>query len=85
MIKVVQLTYMINEATNVTSPYREIDTWINPLLINAIEDIRSFGSQWNKGTDYVVHFNSGLEIECVGEPQDLIDQINRTLVPYSLN
>lgn len=76
---------MTCEKTNTQSPDMVIDTWVNPSFIVSIELVTPFGEYWCKGVDYIIVTASGTEFQCVGNVIELIDQINRTLVPYSLN
>lgn len=85
MVKVRQVTFMKSEITDRESEVMEVDTWIDLSQVVFIEDIRPFGFEWHKGRDFTIYFKNGCNIHCAGEPQDLIDKFNKTLVPFTLN
>lgn len=84
MIKVTQLSRMTNSDTGAFSHFEHTETWINPAYVRMIEDIRPFGSSWAHA-DYLVHLVGGLEINCVGNPEDFISSMQQPVFLYSKN
>jgi hypothetical protein len=84
MVKVLQLSRMTNAEDGSFSTYQHTETWVNPSYVRMIEDLRPFGSHWAHA-DYLIHLVGGLEVGCIGNPQDFIEQMNAPVAYYSKN